>query len=288
MAGTPSPPGSSTSASRALVTIDNSGTTPTVTAVDNPPAQQLAADEQVLYDYFGSGSKTLDKSNGPTINSKRQAMLTAITKPNRGVYFRGNWPQVLGGIALGLISLGLMAWLEVLDPSAFLVVIIVGVLLAALGFGLRATGPRSVGGIIIIVIDVIVCAVLALAWLGNAELSKSPELGMLAAGLIVGITVLFAFLMRAPTEAGRKLMDQIDGFLMYMNTAEKNRLNIDKEPPMTIKRFEALLPFAIALGVERPWSDRFNAALAANQVSDADGLYYTPLWYSAAISTRTT
>ena len=89
--------------------------------------------------------------------------------------------------------------------------------------------------------------------------------------------------MRAPTVAGRKLMDQIDGFKMYLDTAEKNRLNyVEKgEPPMTVDRFEAILPFAIALGVEKPWSQRFEADLARNAVAGASGAY-SPAWYSGA------
>ena len=35
---------------------------------------------------------------------------------------------------------------------------------------------------------------------------------------------------------------------MYMETAESGRLNIDNVPEITTERFEALLPFAVALG----------------------------------------
>src|SRR5690606_3364495 len=86
----------------------------------------------------------------------------------------------------------------------------------------------------------------------------------LAAGSIVLITVVFAVLMRAPTIQGRKVMDQIDGFKLYLETAEKNRLNIVGAPPMTIERFERILPYAIALGVEKPWSEHFDGELARN------------------------
>ena len=92
--------------------------------------------------------------------------------------------------------------------------------------------------------------------------------------------MFFAFIMRAPTVAGRALMDKIEGFKMYLDTAEKNRLNyVDKgEPPMTVKRFESILPFAIALGVEKPWTQRFEGDLARNAVADAQG-GYSPGWY---------
>jgi uncharacterized membrane protein len=58
---------------------------------------------------------------------------------------------------------------------------------------------------------------------------------------------------------------------------------VDKgEPVMTIKRFEGILPFAIALGVERLWSQRFEADLARNAVADATGGSYSPLWYTGS------
>jgi uncharacterized membrane protein len=95
---------------------------------------------------------------------------------------------------------------------------------------------------------------------------------------MVLITAIFAVLMRAPTVQGRKVMDEIDGFKLYLDTAEKNRLNISNEPPMTVERFERILPYAIALGVEKPWSEHFDAELARNAVADArDG--YSPGWY---------
>jgi len=49
---------------------------------------------------------------------------------------------------------------------------------------------------------------------------------------------------------------------------------------MTVKRFESILPFAIALGVEKPWTQRFEADLSRNAVADAQGGVYSPPWYT--------
>jgi hypothetical protein len=48
---------------------------------------------------------------------------------------------------------------------------------------------------------------------------------------------------------------------------------------MTVERFEGILPFAIALGVERPWSQRFEGELARNAVAGVEGGTYSPGWY---------
>jgi uncharacterized membrane protein len=93
--------------------------------------------------------------------------------------------------------------------------------------------------------------------------------------------------MSAPTIQGRKVMDEIDGFKLYLDTAEKNRLNIVGEPPMSIERFERMLPYAIALGVEKPWTQHFEGELARNAVVGATATgaaigAYIPLWYSGS------
>ena len=66
--------------------------------------------------------------------------------------------------------------------------------------------------------------------------------------------------MKAPTALGRPIMDQLAGFKLYLETAEADRLNM-QAPEITAQRFEALLPYAVALDVEKPWSAAFAAAL---------------------------
>ncbi len=88
---------------------------------------------------------------------------------------------------------------------------------------------------------------------------------------------LFAFLMRAPTPAGRLVMDEIEGFRMYLDTAEQDRLDRMRSPAMTPEVFEAFLPFAYALGVENNWCDRFAREMPEELRQQAA---YHPLWYS--------
>ena len=90
---------------------------------------------------------------------------------------------------------------------------------------------------------------------------------------------IFCYLLRAPTPEGRPVMDQIEGFRMYMETAESGRLNIDKSPEITAERFEALLPYAVALDVEQPWANAFASALARAHPGDTDPMsHYRSRW----------
>jgi uncharacterized membrane protein YgcG len=87
---------------------------------------------------------------------------------------------------------------------------------------------------------------------------------------------LFAFLMRAPTGPGRQVMDRVEGFRMYLDTAEQDRLDQMGSPRLTPEVFEAFLPYAYALGVENNWCQRFARELpqAAQHHSS-----YHPAWY---------
>jgi uncharacterized membrane protein YgcG len=87
---------------------------------------------------------------------------------------------------------------------------------------------------------------------------------------------LFAFLMRAPTGPGRQVMDRVEGFRMYLDTAEQDRLDQMRSPRLTPEVFEAFLPYAYALGVENNWCQRFARELpqAAQHHSS-----YHPAWY---------
>lgn len=93
--------------------------------------------------------------------------------------------------------------------------------------------------------------------------------------LTLALHGLFAFLLRAPTVAGRLVMDQIEGFEMYLGTAEQERLDRMRSPALTPEVFESFLPFAFALGVENTWCERF----AREIPQEAPGGGYNPVWY---------
>jgi uncharacterized membrane protein YgcG len=79
---------------------------------------------------------------------------------------------------------------------------------------------------------------------------------------LIGLNLLFMYLMPAPTRKGQDVRTHIEGFRLYMEKAEKLQLNAvevgsEAPPPMTTDRYEKFLPFAVALGVEKPWTKHF-------------------------------
>ena len=101
------------------------------------------------------------------------------------------------------------------------------------------------------------------------------------AALAVGgiLAYVFYHLLKAPTAAGAAVLDQIDGFKLFLVTAEKDRLEILNPPNVTPEVFEKYLPYAIALDCENQWSKKFEAEAAAAGASADDHYGYVPAWY---------
>ena len=100
---------------------------------------------------------------------------------------------------------------------------------------------------------------------------------------LILINIVFFVLLPAPTMKGQKKMSEIKGLKLYLETAEKLQLNAyevgqSAPPMMTKERYEKFLPYAIALGVEKPWTKHFQAALP--EIADQ----YSPHWTSADFS----
>jgi uncharacterized membrane protein len=74
------------------------------------------------------------------------------------------------------------------------------------------------------------------------------------------------------------VLDEMLGFKDFLEIAEKDELNLRNPPEKTPQLFEAFLPFALALGVDQEWSERFASVLAA--IRDQDGREYQPSWYN--------
>ncbi|MDJ0917531.1 MAG: DUF2207 domain-containing protein [Woeseiaceae bacterium] len=91
------------------------------------------------------------------------------------------------------------------------------------------------------------------------------------------VMVLFAIYMKRPTMRGRTLLDQLSGFRDYLDVAEKEELNLRNPPDKTPQLFERYLPYALALGVDQRWAEKFATVLAA--IRDNSGNAYQPAWY---------
>lgn len=121
----------------------------------------------------------------------------------------------------------------------------------------------------------LVMAVLAVAMIAEAT-SVSTDfvavlLGLGAVMFLFMTPLIYYALMRAPTVAGRVIMDELDGLRLFLS---------DEAPLPSVsgKQFVELLPFAIALDVEKEWAARFGDALPSAEDEAAQAVID---WYDA-------
>jgi len=90
------------------------------------------------------------------------------------------------------------------------------------------------------------------------------------------INLLFHQLLKAPTRAGRRLLDEMEGFRQFLEVAEREEMNFRNPPEKTPELFERFLPYALALGVEQHWMERFAGLFLR---LEERGEHYRPVWY---------
>jgi len=118
--------------------------------------------------------------------------------------------------------------------------------------------------------------VATVSWIG---IFRSPVAFMVSMGglILLGILiqVVFARIMSAYTVHGRQIADQIEGFRLYLSTTEKSVYELLNPPEENLQLFEKFLPYAVALGIENTWAERFK-----NQLEPVEGNGYRPSYYS--------
>ena len=117
------------------------------------------------------------------------------------------------------------------------------------------------------------------AFVGSGGFGIPAIIAVMAVALIT--LIVFARLIRAPTTDGRSLLDEIEGLKLYLSVAERDELarmpGPDQPPVLDARRYEVLLPFAVALDVEEAWTKKFTLAVGAAAAEAAANSYG---WYS--------
>jgi uncharacterized membrane protein YgcG len=94
--------------------------------------------------------------------------------------------------------------------------------------------------------------------------------------ILLAVNALFYQLLKAPTLAGRAVLDKFEGLRLYLEVAEKDELEFKHPPEKTPELFERLFPYALALDVEQRWAERFTAVFANLEEAQRN---YSPGWY---------
>ncbi|WFR95969.1 DUF2207 domain-containing protein [Rhizobium tumorigenes] len=256
-------------------------------------AGKLDAGEQTLLNAIGGKDDALviDKAHGEKVQATGEAFRDAIEKEHRNAYYKSNALYTFGGILLSLVVFVCIVVFGRLHQNAMPLIIVPGMLsvfgVAVAAFIGRSFRPsagtvRKVFAVLAVAFIAFV-AVSVVAILFAAQTSSPAIVGDLPLTVaIIGIfaaNCVFFFLMGAPTALGARVMDGIAGLRQYLTLAEKDRMNMQGAPTMSPKHFETLLPYAVALGVEKPWTKSFESWFAAAAVG---GVAYAPGWYGGS------
>ncbi len=236
------------------------------------------------------GKLVIDKANGKIVQKTGADFRSAMEREHRGKYYKANTAYVVGGVVLSvLFLLAIFLFGELDEENIGLVVVPVAaaffVSVFAVGFGKSFRRQASLAARIVSVVVLGFIGFVAVSVFSGVfaflvfEAVSSHQLPLLiAVGGIVLVNLLFFLLMGAPTPLGARMMDGIDGLRQYLTLAEKERMNMAGAPEMSPQHFETLLPYAVALGVEKPWSETFDRWLLT-AAAGAAAAGYQPAWY---------
>ncbi|MGG5211052.1 DUF2207 domain-containing protein [Chryseobacterium sp. MIQD13] len=92
--------------------------------------------------------------------------------------------------------------------------------------------------------------------------------------LAFSVMVAYQYLIRQPSKEKLRKKSLIDGFKMYMGAAENEQLKFHNPPQMTPQVFETLLPFAMVMGVDQIWGQKFDEMLKRTAAEYQNNWYY--------------
>ncbi|WP_299480225.1 DUF2207 domain-containing protein [uncultured Roseibium sp.] len=252
------------------------------------PGTGLPRGEAALEKWLsGRGSSlTLNEANGNSIQTLGSKFTGAIERESGGLYFKSNWTYLIPGVLLSLATFALLVFFGLLGSQQqefvmlFLFFSVFATFFSA-GLGALALGSLNFPLRLIFTLGFFALGMGIAATLAN--LITGALASMIAfpvsVAILVAINIVFFLIIDAPTTLGRKFLDEIEGLKLYLSVAEKERLNMSNMPDMSTVHFENLLPYAVALGVEKPWSKAFEGWLAS-AAGAAAAASYDPDWYS--------
>jgi hypothetical protein len=290
---------------RGIIRLDRSGGGLTLKSTRNNPAgaAPLSAEERAIVTKLATtgGTIVIDRAHSTTVADLATKFTSAVVTLNRNRFFRRNLGYVVFGVAMTVAVVAVLVAFGGLDDTDVLILfgagfggLFLGIFIPPILRSLFGDGPKLAKlmrlSFFLVFAVIFVSSIFHIAGAAlHTGLSGSlPAVGAFVENdpfpfvLITAFAALngiFLYLMKAPTELGRKVMDQLDGLRLYLETAESDRFN-SGAPEITTDCFETLLPYAVALDVEKPWAHAFEQALRRAHPEDADPMSsYRPGWY---------
>jgi uncharacterized membrane protein YgcG len=280
---------------KGFLTISQEGSTYTLTRTGKTVGDcGLSPAEIAMSDALFQGltsSIELKQSNHTSVQNAITGLKSKLKAECEKNYFVTNSGYFLGGIViLALTGIAAALLSEDAGTAGFALVWLSGWSIGT-SFLLHQTynnwfdvftGPSKISSFFSAVITTMFALPFTAGWFFGFYIFQSSMPLWAGVALAIGGVLAYSFyhLLKAPTALGAHTMDQIDGFKLFLETAEKDRLEILNPPNVTPALFESFLPYAIALDCENQWSKKFEAEATAAGMGADQNYGYTPLWYS--------
>ncbi|WP_313617539.1 DUF2207 domain-containing protein [Agrobacterium sp.] len=282
---------------KGFVVLEDLKSSITIRRTDKKADPALPTGQKALLQSIGEPGAELriDKANGKRVETVGSQFRQSIEKEHSGKYYHSNAGYTLFGVFLSIAFIVAVLVFGDLDEDVIAAAIIgmffavfFSIAATVIGKNLRDNSSLSkkIAGIVVGAFFAfsaisMFASIMSEMWFDLSHSAQFPII--LALGGIALLNGLFIFLMGAPTPLGRKMMDGIEGLRIYLTLAEKDRMNMAGAPEMSPSHFEKLLPYAVALGVEKPWSRAFETWLAT-AAAGAAAATYAPSWYGGNYS----
>jgi uncharacterized membrane protein YgcG len=256
----------------------------------------LSPEEAKLAEKLLSGRKSISVTQGNHVrlSSAIKAFRNALQLKYEKTYFVTNRTYLLPGIALSAAAMIGAVVSQPAEQAGIAGFLCVWLSIWSLGVGAlaiqvvnawrQARSRRTVAAVIgavflsLFAMPFFLGEVFGIVMLG----ANTSLVAMAAIGIIGAMNALFYQLLKAPTLLGRRLMDQIEGFALYLENGGRLFAGNSSSTDATAQ-FERFLPYAIALGKSDEWSEGFTNAATAAGAGPGDTEYrpgiYQPLWY---------
>ncbi|MDP1993182.1 MAG: DUF2207 domain-containing protein [Syntrophales bacterium] len=267
----------------------------TLTKTDDNPSKLSSEEKKMAAQLFQSGSSiSLEQKNHSRIAAAQNALRTSLTLSFEKTHFVTNKDAFVIGAVISAAAVA-ASFLSALDQPD---VLFLGLWLTGWSIGVVFlavmvvklwrqvfTGLRKMGTTAGSLGAAVVMTGFALPFFG-AEIfvliiltQSAPALvGLLV--VVVFMNMAFYHLLKAPTMLGRRILDRIEGFKMFLGATERDRLQRLVPAERTPELYEKYLPYALALDVEQAWTEQFTDVLSAAMRPDGSG--YQPGWYSGS------
>lgn len=273
--------------------IDESGGEYTLVRVGDDLSSLSPGEKRIASKLLKARSFELRQSRHKQIRAALEAFKDRLNLENDGDLFKANRGWLVPGVAISIaavVAAGASGSIEQTAPTAFILAWLSIWTLGVLGllreafrrwrdaFRARSALERFGSWLGALFLTAFSVPFVGGEVMGLLFLTKLTSILMVPVLLLlIGSNVLFYTLLKRPTLAGRRLMDETLGFAMYLRTAEGDAIRGLEAPKKTPELFERYLPYALALGVENEWSERFADVLERAAADPQSG--YTPTWY---------